>query len=129
MNGESVLLTIPSKFFAVFPFIAFLISSIFFLILLRRSLLASADHSVLLEPYLPWLPSGSCTSSSFLLFSILLGERFYSCCNCCLISWFCFVSSSTLAMRAWTCNARVADSGCALDSIWMTMRVEQCFCP
>ena len=125
VNGESVLLTIPSKFFVVFPFVVFLSSSISFLILLKRSLLASSECFVLLEPSPPWLPFGSRGSSSFLLFLALLGERFSSYCSRCLISWFCFVSSSTLAMRAWTCSAKVADSGCALNFIWMTIRVGQ----
>ena len=125
MNRESVLLTIPSKFLAIFPFIAFLSSSISFLMLLRRSLLASLDRSVLLKPSFPWLPFGSCTSSSFLLFFILFGEQFSSCCNCCLISRFCLISSSTLAVRAWTCSARAVDSDCALDSIWTKTKVGQ----
>ena len=128
MNRESVLLTIPSKFFFVFPFIAFLSSSISFIMLLRRLLLASLDQSVLLDPSLPWLPSGSC-ASSFLLFSILLGERFSCYCNRCLISWFCLMSSSTLAVRAWICSAKAAASGYALDSIWMTTKVGQHICP
>lgn len=123
MNSKLVLLTIPSKFFVVFPSIAFLSSSISLLMLLKRSLLASSNRSILLELSFPWLPSRSCALSSFLLFSILLGEQFSSYCNRCLISWFCFVSSFTLAMKAWICNARAIDSGCALDSIWMTTRV------
>ena len=125
VNGESVIFTITSKFFAIFPFIASLSSSISLLILLRRSLLASSDYLVLLKPSLPQLPSVSWSSSSFLLFSIFLGKRFSSCCNCCLISWFCFVSSSTLAVKAWIYKAKVADSCYALDSIWMLTMVRQ----
>ena len=123
VNGESILFTIPSKFFFFFP--SSLSSSISLIMLLRRSLLASLDSSVLLEPSFPWLPSGSWASSSLLLFSILHGERFFSCCNCCFISWFWYVSSFTLAIRAWICKDRVADSSYALDSIWILTMVGQ----
>ena len=41
-----------------------------------------------------------------------------SCCSCNLISWFCRVSSSTLAVSVWICRTNVAKSWRVLGSIW-----------
>lgn len=90
VKGESVLFT-TSRFLSVFSLIAFLVSSISFHMLLRRLLLAPLEGSVLLKPSLLWL---------FSLSLFLLTLKFSSCCSCYLISCFCLVSSSILAMSA-----------------------------
>ena len=105
VKGESVFLTILSKLWSIFPLMAFLNLSISFLISLRRSELASSG--VLFRLLL-------LSSSSSLLTSVQLS----SCCNRYLISWFCLVSSSTVAASDWICRANAAGSGLALDSIW-----------
>ena len=87
---------------------AFLSSSISFLISQRGSKwgssgVVSSRRSLLLRLF---------PSSSWLAL-----ERFSSYWSCSFISWFCLVSSSTMATRAWTCWARAVESW--LDSIWM----------
>ena len=84
VKGESLLLTILSKLQSVFSLIAFLNSSISFLISLRRSDLT--PFGVLGRFF--WL---------FLSSSQLVSERLSSYCSCSLISWFCLVSFSTVA--------------------------------
>ena len=84
VKGDSVLLTILSRLWSVFSLIAFLSSSISFLISLRRSELAP---SRVLSRFF-WL---------FLSSSQLVSERLSSYCSCSLISWFCLVSFSTVA--------------------------------
>ena len=105
VKGESVFLTILSKLWSVFPLIAFLSSSISFLISLRKSKFASSGVLVRL---LWW------SSSSSLLISMWLSSY----CSRCLISWFCLVSSSTMAASDWICRANATGSGLVLDSIW-----------
>ena len=96
VKGESILLTIPSRFLFVFSLISFLSSSISFRMLFRRSLLALSDRFVSLEPSLLLLFSSS---------TFLFASRFSSYCNCNPISWFCLVSSSTLVVSVWICKA------------------------
>ena len=127
MKGELVLFTIQSRILVVFSFIAFFNSSISFFMLLSRSSLALSDHSVLIEPSIPSLFSKACTSYSFLLFFILLNEWFSSYCTRCLISWFCLVNSSILALSIWICKANATKSCGMLDSIWILKMVELCF--
>ena len=105
VKGESVFLTILFKLWFVFPLMAFLNSSISFLISPRRSEFTSSG--VLVHLFL-------LSSSSSLLTSV----RLSSYCSCCLISWFCLVSSSTVAVSDWICRANAARSGLVLDSIW-----------
>ena len=105
VKGESVFLTILSKLWFVFPLIAFLSSSISFLISLRKFELASSGVLV----HLLWR-----SSSSSLLISVWLS----SCCSRYLISWFCLVSSSRVAASDWICRANAVGSGLVLDSIW-----------
>ena len=73
VNGESVFLTILSKLWSVFSLMAFLNSSISFLISRRRSEFVSSSVLVCL----PLL-----STPSFSLSSVW----FCSCCSCCLIS-------------------------------------------
>ena len=108
VKGESVVLTILSKLWSVCPLMAFLSSSISFFISRRRFMWGSfgvvgSRQSLLLRlsPSSPWLAL----------------DRFSSCWSRSFISWFYLVSSSTMAVRAWTCWTRVAKSW--LDSIWM----------
>ena len=105
VNGESVFLTILSKLWSVFPLMAFLNSSISFLISLRRSEFVSSG--VLVRLLLLSTPSSPLTS-----------VRLSSYCSRCLISWFCLVSSSTMAASDWTCTASTAGSWLVVDSIW-----------
>ena len=105
VNGESVFLTILSKLWSVFSLMEFLNSSIFFLISLRRSEFVSSG--VLERLLLLSTPSSSLTSI-----------RLSSCCSRYLISWFCLVSSSTMAVSDWTCKANAAGSWLVVDSIW-----------
>ena len=113
VKGESILLTIPSRLQFVFSFIAFLSSSISLLISLRRSKFASSKVFNRQWSSLLWL-----SPSSFRFIPILVGERFSSCCNYNLISWFCLVSSSTLAVSVWICSASAVEFGGVLNSIW-----------
>ena len=113
VKRELVLFTISSKFLFVFSFMAFFSSSISFLMLLRRSLLTPSDGSILLELSFLLLFS----SSLFLLTLFLAREWFLSYCNCCLISWFCLVSSSILAVNVWTYKANAIGSYGVFDSI------------
>ena len=124
VKGELVLFTIQSRILVVFSFIAFFNSSISFLMLISKSSFALSNHSILLKPSLPSLFSGSCTTSSFLLFLIHLDEWFSSCCSRCLISWFCLVNSSILAVSIWICKANATESCGMLDSIWILKMVE-----
>ena len=104
VKGESVFLTILSRLWSVFPLMAFLSSSISFLISLRRSELAF--FRVLGR--LLWLSPSS---------SLLISGRLPSCCSCYIISWFYLVSSSTVAASDWICKANAAGSWLTLDSI------------
>ena len=81
VKGKSVILTIPSKFRSVFSLIAFLSSSISFLISLRRPEFTSSEEFSHQLSSLLWL-----SSSLFLLVPTLMGEQFSSCCSCSLIS-------------------------------------------
>ena len=47
-----------------------------------------------------------------------ISEWLSSCCSRYLISWFCLVSSSTVAANVWICRANAIGSWLALDSIW-----------
>ena len=105
VNGESVFLTILSKLWSVFSLMAFLNSSISLLISRRRSEFVSSGVLV----RLPLLST---------LSSPLTSVWFCSCCNRCLISWFCLVSSSTMAASDWNCTASTAGSWLVVDSIW-----------
>ena len=105
VNGESVFLTILSKLWSIFSLMAFLNSSISFLISLRRSEFVSSG--VLVRLLLLSTPS-----------SPLMSVRFSSCCSRYLISWFCLVSSSTMATSDWTCKANATRSWLVVDSIW-----------
>ena len=89
VKGESVFLTIRSKLRSVFSFIALLSSSISFLISQRRFEINSYGVVGRRRSSLLWLSP---------LSSRLVPDRFPSCCNYNLISWFCRVSSSTLAV-------------------------------
>ena len=113
VKGEFVLLTIPPRFQSVFSLIVFLSSTISLLISLRRSKFASSEVFGRQWSSLLWL-----SPSSSRLVPVLVGERFSSCCNCNLISWFCLGSSSTLAMSVWICSASAVESCGVLDSIW-----------
>ena len=103
VKGESVFRTILSKLWSVFPLMVIRSLSISFLISLKRSKLASSGVLVRL-----------------LLLSSLspLSARLLSCSNRCFISWFCLVSSSTMADSDWNCRANAVGSGFVLDSIW-----------
>ena len=96
MKGESVLLTIPSKFRSVFSLITLFSSSISLLISLRRSEFASSGVFGRQWSFLLWL-----SSLSFQL----VPERLSSYWSCNLISWFCLVHFSTLAMSVWIYRA------------------------
>ena len=84
---------------------AFLNSSISFLISLRRSEFVFSGMLV----RLPLLSTPSFP---------LLFVGFCSCCSCCLISWFCLVNSSTMAASDWTCTTNAVGSWLVVDSIW-----------
>ena len=84
---------------------AFLNSSISFLISRRRS--EFVFSGVLVRLLL-----------LFILLFPLPSVWFCSCCSCCLISWFCLVSSSTMVASDWTCTASAAGSWLVVDSIW-----------
>ena len=110
MKGESVLLTILSRLQSVFSLIALLNSSISFLISRRRSKLALFGVAACRLSFLLWLSSS--------LYR-LVPEQLSSCCSRSLISQFCLVSSSMLAMSVWICRVNVAESWGMLDSIWI----------
>ena len=105
VKGESVLLTILSKLWFVFSLIAFLNSAISFHISLRRS--EFAPSGVLGRLF--WMSPSS---------TWLVSKWLSSCCSRYLISWFCLVSSSTVAANVWICRANAIGSWLALDSIW-----------
>ena len=52
------------------------------------------------------------------LLSPLTSIRLSSCYSCCLISWFCLVSSSIVAASDWICRANATGSWLVVDSIW-----------
>ena len=101
VNGESVVLTILSRPQSVFPLMAFLSSSISFLISQRRSELSPSRVAGLQWSLLLWLS----LSSSWLVL-----DRFSSYWSRNLISWFCLLSSSTLAVSVWICRANAVES-------------------
>ena len=104
MNGESVFLTILSKLWSIFLLMAFLNSSISFLISLRRSKFVSSG--VLVHLLLLSIP-----------LSPLISVQLSSCCSCYLISWFCWVNSSIVAASDWICRANAVRSWLVVDSI------------
>ena len=89
VNGESILLTVWSKLRSVFSLIALLSSSISFLISRRRSERAPFGVTGRWQSSFLWLSP---------LSSRLVSEWLSSCCSHSLISWFCLVSSSMLAV-------------------------------
>ena len=99
VKGEFVLLTILSRLLSIFSLIAFLNSSISFLISLRRSELA---------------PSGVLSRHFWLSLSLsrLVSKWLSSCYSHSLISWFYLLAS------VWICRANAAGSWLTLDSIW-----------
>ena len=101
IKGESILLTILFKFRSIFSLIALLSSSISLLISFKRSEFAPSGVFGCRWSFLLWL-----SSSSFRL----VPEPLSSCWSCNLISWFCLVSSSTLAVSVWICRASVVES-------------------
>ena len=105
VNGEFVFLTILFKLWSDFSLMAFLNSSISFIISLWRSEFVSSG--VLVRLLLLSTPS-----------SPLMSVWFFSCYSRCLISWFCLVSSSTMVASDWTCKANAAGSWLVVDSIW-----------
>ena len=105
VNGESVTLTSLSTLRSVFSLIALLNSSISFLISRRRSEFWSSGETGLWQSPRLWLSSSS----------RLPLDRFSSCWSSSFISWFCLVSSSTVAASAWICWVRAVGSW--LDSI------------
>ena len=109
VKGESVLLSILSRLRFIFSLIAFLNSSISFLISLRRLKLAPSRVTGHRRLSLLWLSPS---------LSQLVSEWLSSCCSCSLISWFYLVSSSTLVASIWICRANTARSWLVLDSIW-----------
>ena len=109
VEDESILLTILSKLRSVFSCIALLNLSISFLISLGRSKLAPfgvASHQL---SFLLWISP---------LSSWLVLDRLSSCYNRSLISWFCLMSSSMLAVSVWICRANAVESWGVLDCIW-----------
>ena len=113
VKGEFVLLTLPSRFRSIFSFITSLSLTISLLISLRMSKFASSEVFGR-----QWSSLLRISPSSSRLVPILVGERFSSCYNYNLISWFCQGRSSTLAVSVWICSASVAKSCGVLDSIW-----------
>ena len=108
VKGESFFLTIRSRIQSVFSFIALLSLSISFLISLRRSKLSSCGvvgHQCL---FFLWLSPSS---------SRLVLDQFSFCYSRNLISWFCRVSSSMLAVSVWICRANTTESWWVLGSI------------
>ena len=108
VKGESVVLTILSKLRSVFLLMVFLNSSISFFISWRRFELGPSRVVGLRRSFLLWLSPS---------FSWLILDRFSSCWSPNLISWFCLMSSSTLAVSVWICRASAAEAW--LDSIWI----------
>ena len=112
VKGESVRLSMPSRFIAVFPFIAFFTSSSSFLKLFIMWSLSCMDCPVYSVASFPLLFSGLLASLSCLVrlswwCKVLLpfgwAWRFNSS--------FCFISSCTFAVRAWICWAITTGSG------------------
>ena len=101
VKGESVLLTIQSRLRSVFSLIAFLNSSISFLISQKRFELAPFGVTGRRRSSFLWLSP---------LSSRLVSKWLSSCCSHSLISWFYLVSSSMLAMSVWICRANAAGS-------------------
>ena len=109
VEGESILLTILSKLRFVFSCIALLNLSISFLISLGRSKLAPFGVASHRWSFLLWISP---------LSSWLVLDRLSSCYNRSLISWFCLMSSSMLAVSVWICRANAVESWGVLDCIW-----------
>lgn len=114
VKGEFVLLTVLSKFLSIFSLITLFSSSISFLMFLWRFELASSEEFGCRESSLLQL-----SLSFFLLVPTFVGERFSSCYNYNLISWFCLVSFSMLAVSVWICSASAVKSCRVLDSVWI----------
>ena len=108
VKGESVALTNLSRLRSVFSLMALLNSSISFLISRRRSEFCLSREVGLRRSLFLWLSPSS--------FELPL-DRFSFYWSCSFISWFCLVSSSMVAARAWTCWAKVVESW--LNSIWI----------
>ena len=106
VKGESVALTSLSTLRSVFSLIALLNSSISFLISQRRSKFRSSGERGLVWSLLLRLSPSS---------SGLPLDWFSSYCSRSFISWFCLISSSTVAASAWICWAKAVESW--LDSI------------
>ena len=106
VKGESVTLISLSTLRSVFSLIAFLNLSISFLISWKRFAFYSFGEIALWRSLLLWLSPSS--------FGLPL-DRFSSYWSHSFISWFCLVSSSTVAVSAWIFWARAAESW--LDSI------------
>ena len=111
VKGESILLIMSSRFMAIFPFMAFLISSNSFLILFIIGLL-------------PWVDCSIRSKVSLLLFLGLLASLSLWLRLCCsrdvllpsgctrrFKSSFYFISSCTLAVNAWIYWAITTGSG------------------
>ena len=94
VKGESVVLTSLSTLWSVFSLIALINLSISFLISRRRSEFYSSREIGLWQSLLLCLSPSS---------SKLPLDRFSSCWSRNFISWFCLVSSSTVAASAWIC--------------------------
>ena len=109
MKGEFVFLAILSRLRSIFSLIAFCNSSISFLISLRRFELNPFGVTGRWRSYLLWLSPSS---------SRLVSKWLSSCCSCSLISWFCLVSSSTLAASVWIYRANAVGPWLVLVSIW-----------
>ena len=103
MKGESVALTILSTLRSVFSFRAFLSSSISFLTSPSKSEFCSSGVVGLRWALLLWL---SPSSSGLPLDSCW---AYWTCWSRSFISWFCLVSSSMVAARAWTCWAKAVE--------------------
>ena len=101
VNDEYVVLTILSKLWSVCPLMAFLSSSISFLISQRGFKWGSSGVVGLRRSLLLRLSPSS---------SWLALDQFSSYWSRSFISWFYLVSSSTMAVRTWTCWARAAES-------------------
>ena len=114
MNGESILLIMPPRFMAVFPFMAFFISSNFFLILFIIWLLSWVDYSIHSKVSLPLFPGLLALSSLWLWLCCPRDVLLPSGCTCHFKSSFCIISSCTLAVNAWICWAITIESSGAV---------------
>ena len=120
VKGESVALTILSTLRSVFSFRAFLSSSIYFLTSRSKSEFCSSEVVGLRWALLLWLSPSS--------YGLPLDSSWacWTCWSRNFISWFCLVSSSMVAARAWTYWVKAAESG--LDFIqnrsWWKLRFQ-----